>query len=215
MGNFYSSSKPGGNRRRSQQSSQNYIRKNERIRAPEVRVIDPEGNMLGVMSPIKARKIAEDLGYDLVEVSPKAQPPVCRILDFGKYMYELSKKQKDQKSNTSATKLKEIKLRVATGEHDYLTKLRHAEMFLDKGNKLKITLTFKGREMEHKELGFDNVKRAIEDLSTMGTADADPKLVNRNITVTMSPLPVNKRKRKFSNAADDVDTDDDDEDEED
>lgn len=161
--------------------------------------------MLGVMPPAKARKIAEELGYDLVEVSPKAQPPVCRILDFGKYMYELSKKQKDQKSNTSSTKLKEIKLRVSIGEHDYETKLRHAEEFLDKGNKLKITLSFRGREMEHTDIGFDNVRKAIADLSGMGSPDADPKLVGRNITVTLSPLPANKRKFKFNREEDDED----------
>lgn len=183
------------NRRRTGGSS---VRKNERIRAPEVRVIGPDGKQLGVMNPADALRMAKGAGLDLVEVSPTAKPPVCRILDFGKYMYELSKKQKESKSNSSVTKVKEIKLRVSIDIHDYMTKVRRAEQFLNKGNKLKISLQFRGRENEHRELGFETVKRAIEDLNHIGNPDADPRLVGRSVSVSLSPLPADKRKLKYS-----------------
>ena len=173
-------------------------RRNERIRAREVRVIGPNGDQIGVMPTEKATKLAKDAGFDLVEIAANATPPVCRILDFGKYMYEQSKKTKDNKSTSS--KIKEVKFRVKVGEHDYITKLRHGEEFLGKGNKLKITLTFRGREMEHKELGFEIVNRAINDLSQMGALDAPPRLAGRNINAMLSPLPANKRKWVFNEA---------------
>jgi len=172
-------------------------RKNERIRVREVRVIGPEGDQIGVMPTEQAIQLAKKAGYDLVEIASNASPPVCRILDFGKYMYEQSKKGKDSKGGTTS-KIKEVKFRVRTGEHDYLTKLRHAEDFLDKGNKVKITLTFRGREMEHKELGFETVNRAISDLGNVGSSEAPPRLAGRNIFAMLSPLPANKRKPRFS-----------------
>lgn len=170
-------------------------RKNERIRVPEIRVVGPEGKMIGIMPTKDALDLAKEVGLDLVEVSPAARPPVCRILDFGKYMYELSKKQKDSKQSTQ--KLKEVKFRVKIDTHDYITKLRRAEEFLDKGNKLKLTLMFRGREMEHTDLGFDTIKRAMDDLQTMAAADNEPRLAGRNISVILSPLPSSRRKRKF------------------
>ena len=151
--------------------------------------------MIGVMQTKKALELAKSVGLDLVEVSPNSRPPVCRILDFGKYMYEQSKKQKESKSTSQ--KLKEVKFRVKIDTHDYLTKIRRAEDFLDKGNKLKLTLMFRGREMEHTDLGFETIKRAINDLQTMATADNDPRLAGRNISVTLSPLPSGRRKKKF------------------
>jgi len=189
-----SSGKPGFNRRG---SNNNFVRKNERIRASEVRVIAPDGKQLGVMHPRDALTIAKKLGLDLVEVSATARPPVCRILDYGKYQYELSKKQKESKQNSSTQKIKEIKLRVGIDTHDYMTKVRRAEEFLDKGNKLKITLQFRGREMEHKDLGFEKVKQTITDLSHVGTADLEPKLVGRAVSAVMSPLPEAKRQLKY------------------
>lgn len=171
-------------------------RKNERIRSREVRVIGPNGDQIGVMPTDKAVALAKKAGYDLVEIAATATPPVCRILDFGKYMYEQSKKGKDSKGGTTS-KIKEVKFRVRTGEHDYITKLRHAEEFLDKGNKVKITLTFRGRENEHKELGFDTVNRAISDLSNVGASESPPRLAGRNIFAMLSPLPANKRRPRF------------------
>lgn len=167
-------------------------RTNERIRAREIRVIGPDKRQVGLMSPDDARRMAKNAGLDLVEISPTARPPVCQIMDFGKYKYELSKKQKDNKTTT--TKLKEVKLRVRIEEHDYMTKLRRAEEFLGKGNKLKITLQFRGREMEHQDIGFNIVNRAVKDLEHIGTQDMPPRRAGRSISLTVSPLPANKRK---------------------
>ncbi len=173
-----------------------YVRRNERIRAPEVRVIGPDGKQVGVMHPREALKIARSAGLDLIEVSPTARPPVCRILDYGKFQYEESKRKKDNKQTT--TKLKEIKLRVSIDAHDFVTKLRRAEEFLNEGNKVKVTLSFRGRENEHRELGFERVNKAVEELSGVGTPDSEPRLVGRNVTLILSPLPSNKRKLKFN-----------------
>jgi translation initiation factor IF-3 len=173
------------------------IRINERIRAREVRVILASTNeQLGVMRLDEAIRRARALGLDLVEIAPNAQPPVCRIVDFGKFRYDLAKQEKEKKHSVS--KVKEVKFRVNIDEHDYLTKIRHAEDFLDKGNKVKIQLQFRGREMAHKELGMDVVQRVRNDLSGMAHVDMDPKLVGRAIGMTLSPLPANKRHRKFS-----------------
>ena len=169
---------------------------NHRIRAREVRVINgATSEQLGVLKLPDALRKAEELGLDLVEVAPNANPPVCRIVNFGKYRYELAKQDKDKKS--TAGKVKEVKFRVNIDSHDYLTKLRHAEEFLDKGNKLKVQLQFRGRQMAHQELGMAVVLRVKEDLATMGHVDMEPKLVGRSINMVMSPLPANKRKRKF------------------
>ncbi|MEX1111757.1 MAG: translation initiation factor IF-3 [Chthoniobacterales bacterium] len=172
------------------------IRVNHRIRAREVRVINGStGEQLGVLKLPDALRKAEELGLDLVEVAASANPPVCRIVDFGKYRYELAKQEKDKKSH--AGKVKEVKFRVNIDNHDYLTKIRHAEEFLDKGNKLKVQLQFRGRQMAHQELGMAVVLRVKEDLATMGNVDMEPKLVGRAINMVMSPLPANKRKRRF------------------
>lgn len=174
------------------------LRRNDRIRAAEVRVIGPEGTNLGVMPPRKALELAKKVGLDLIEVSPSARPPVCRILDFGKFLYEESKKQKDTKQ--ASTKLKEVKFRVAIGEHDFVTKLRRAESFLAHGNKVKLTLQFRGRENEHRELGFERVKLAAKELEGVATADSEPRLVGRQVTQILSPLPEAKRVLKFNTA---------------
>ena len=177
------------------------LRRNDRIRAAEVRVIGPEGTNLGVMAPRKALELAKKVGLDLIEVSPSARPPVCRILDFGKFLYEESKKAKDTKQ--ASTKLKEVKFRVAIGEHDFVTKLRRAEGFLDHGNKVKLTLQFRGRENEHRELGFERVKLAAKELAGVALPDSPPRLVGRQVTMILSPLPEAKRVLKF-NAPDHV-----------
>jgi translation initiation factor IF-3 len=179
-----------------QQHAPKALRKNDRIRVPEVRVIGADGKQVGILQTRDAIKLAQTSGLDLVEVSPGTRPPVCRILDYGKYMYELGKKQKDHKSH--ASKLKEVKFRPRIEQHDYITKLRHAEEFLFDGNKVKMTLFFKGRELEHKDLGFETVKRALADLAHVGTPDQSARLMGRNITLTLSPLPPNKRKLKFN-----------------
>jgi translation initiation factor IF-3 len=172
------------------------IRRNQRIRAPEIRVILPDGRQAGVMPTSQALAIAQEAGLDLVEVAPNAQPPVCRVMDFGKYVYEQHKKEKGSKS--SAAKVKEVKFRPRVEQHDFMTKLRHAEEFLFHGNKVKLTLTFRGREMAHTEIGYDTIRRAVNELAHMGHPDNEPKLIGRNIIVMMTPVPANKRKLKYS-----------------
>ncbi len=170
---------------------------NGRIRAREVRVIVASTNeQLGVMTLPDAMRRAQSLGLDLVEVAPNANPPVCRIVDVGKFRYALAKQEKDKKSTSS--KLKEIKFRVNCAEHDYETKLRRAEEFLDKGNKVKVQLQFRGREQAHKELGDQLMIRVKNDLSTMAVVEMEPRHIGKSINMTLSPLPAAKRKRRFA-----------------
>lgn len=161
-----------------------------------MRVINGVTNQqLGVMRIEEALRHARSIGLDLIEIAPGAQPPVCRIVDFGKFRYDLSKQEKEKKN--ASGRVKEVKFRVNIDEHDYLTKIRHAEEFLDKGNKVKIHLQFRGREMAHQELGMEVVHRVKNDLSSMGHVDMEPKLVGKAIGMTLSPLPIGKRKRRF------------------
>lgn len=171
------------------------IRRNHRIRVPQVRVISPEGKQLGIIDTPKAINLALEVGLDLVEVAPNANPPVCRIMDFGKYVYEESKKTSHAKAQ--ASKIKEIEFTARIADGDFFTKLRHAEEFLGHGSKVKMRLKFRGREMAHTDIGFEVMNRAIEELSGMGHPDASPKLAGRNINVMLTPLPANKRKPKF------------------
>ena len=188
--------KPRGKNNKRFQNNRNYIRKNDKIRAREVRVIGPDGQMIGVMPPEEAVKIAKSYNLDLVEVAANAQPPVCRILEFGKYKYELSKNKKNKEK--SAKRVKEAKFRPRIEEHDYVTKLRRSEKFLHQGNKLKITLMFRGREMEHIDVGMNVVRQALEDLSGVGRADDEPKLNGRFIIVSVSPLSLNQHVLKYN-----------------
>ena len=171
------------------------IRRNHRIKAEQIRVISPEGKQLGVLPTGKALQLAQQFDLDLVEVAPNVTPPVCRIMDFGKYMYEESKKHSHVR--TTASKIKEIEFSVRIEHNDFLTKLRHAEEFLDHGNKVKLRLKFRGREMARTEMGFEVINRALTELATMGHPDGTPKLTGRNIYAMLTALPVNKRKLKF------------------
>jgi translation initiation factor IF-3 len=188
--------RPGYQQRGRNNDPYAHIRRNLRIKAAQVRVIDPDGKQLGVMSSDQAYKQAQQIGLDLVEVSPNSNPPVCRILDFGKYIYEENKKTKSSKS--SAAKIKEIELTARIDPHDLMTKLTHGEAFLNEGNKVKLRLKFRGREMAHVEIGFAVVKKALEELSSVGHQDSEPKLAGRNIMVMVSPLPANKRKLRLN-----------------
>ena len=187
--------RPGQNQRRNLDPFAS-IRRNHRIKVPQVRVISPEGKQLGILDTPKAVNLALDDGLDLVEVAPTAQPPVCRIKDFGKYVYEEQKKHSHAK--TTASKIKEIECTARIEQNDFFTKMRHAEEFLSHGNKVKIRLKFRGREMAHTEIGFQVIKRAVTELVGMGHPDAEPKLIGRNIHVMLTPLPINKRKPKFT-----------------
>lgn len=172
-------------------------RVNERIRAPRVRVVLPDGQQLGVMSSNEALQKAKYVGLDLVEIAGKADPPVCRIIDYGKYKYEQAKLKKQQKTSKNATRMKEVKFRVRTETHDYNIKLGRLETFLDEGHKVRVVLQFRGRENAHRELGFDKLQRIIGDLKDMANVDQEPRLSGRAVGMTLSPLPVAQRKRKF------------------
>jgi translation initiation factor IF-3 len=187
-------------------------RKNERIRANEVRVIDPDGSQ-SVMSASAALLRARDFGLDLVEVAPTTRPPVCRIVDFGKYQYEESKKQRKQK--TGVIKLKEVKLRPRCDEHDLMIKIKRAENFLYHGNKIRLTLSFRFRELEHPEVGEELMRRAIQMLAHVGTPDHEPRLAGRSINTTITPVAQAKRKLIYNTAPTPVSDDDDDDDDDD
>src|SRR4051794_41192464 len=151
---------------------------------------------MGVMKLQDALRKAQSEGLDLVEVAANANPPVCKIVSLGKFRYDISKHDKDKKP--SGARLKEIKFRVNIDEHDYLTKIRHGEEFLDKGNKVRVQLQFRGREMAHQEFGMQLMHKVREDLSGMSVVEMDPKIAGRNITMTLSPLPAARRKRRFT-----------------
>jgi translation initiation factor IF-3 len=143
-----------------------------------------------------ALREAQNLGLDLVEVAATAKPPVCKIVSLGKFRYDLSKHDKDKKATGS--RLKEIKFRVNIDEHDYLTKIRHGEEFLDRGNKVRVQLQFRGREMAHQEFGIQLMHKVRDDLAGMSQVEMEPKITGRNVTMTLTPLPANKRKRRFA-----------------
>lgn len=171
-------------------------RVNERIRAPRVRVVSGKGEQLGVMDTREAVQRAKAIGLDLVEVASKADPPVCRVVDYGKWKYEQSKLKKTSKSK-SVTRLKEIKFRVRTEQHDYNIKLGRIEAFLEEGHKVRAQLQFRGRENAHRELGIEKMERIKGDLKTMANVDQEPKLVGRNVVMVLSPLPDGQQVRKF------------------
>lgn len=169
---------------------------------------------MGVMSSRDAYQKAQSMGLDLVEIAPNADPPVCKIIDYGKWKYEQAKLKKNQKSK-SATRLKEVKFRVRTEQNDYNIKMARAEKFLDTGHKVRVQLQFRGRENAHKELGFEVMKRVVEDLKTMAQLDQEPRLNGRAIGMILSPLPAHKRKPRFTKFHDEdyVDADDEEHDE--
>tara|TARA_Y100000590_G_scaffold391732_1_gene468621 strand:- start:53 stop:598 length:546 start_codon:yes stop_codon:yes gene_type:complete len=161
---------------------------NERIRAPEVQVISSEGKNLGTLKTQEAINIARQEGLDLIEISPNANPPVCKIIDIGKYKYDLQKKANKAKKKQKIINLKEIKLRPVTEIHDYNFKIKNAQRFLEKGDKVKFTVRFKGREMQHTHLGNQLMDRIISDTSKLGKVEVQPKLDGKQITMIIQPL---------------------------
>lgn len=184
-------SRPFGNRQRRQREP--LIRTNGRIRARQVRVIGIDGAQVGVLPTPDAIQLARQYGVDLVEVAPNADPPVCRVIDFGKYRYEQSKKQKEAKKHQHGNKVKEIQLRPNIDPHDFSIKLAHAIDFLCEDMKVKLALRFRGREMAHTEIGYQTVKRFVADCVPFAQVDAPPKLVGRGLTAMLSPKPKNQR----------------------
>ena len=146
-----------------------------------IRCVKADGSMAGVMATRDALKLAQQEGLDLVEISPNADPPVCRIMDFGKYRYDESIKRKKARKQQHIRSVKEIKFHANVAEHDYQTKINHAKKFLEKGHKVKLSLQFRGRENAHRELGFEVIKRALKDCEELSVVDMAPKLVGRNI----------------------------------
>ena len=163
------------------------VRVNERIRVREIRVIDDEGTQLGIMTPQQAIEIARGKGLDLVEIAPQAQPPVCRIINFGKWQYEQKKKQKEAKQKQTFITVKEIKFRPGTDEHDYEFKKNNAVRILHDGDKVKATVHFRGREITHKELGIALLQRLEQDLTEAGIVEVRPKLEGMNMFIMLSP----------------------------
>lgn len=218
-----SSSGPGGNRPSGPYDKRRPRvevgpRRNDRIRANEVRVIDPEGKMIGVLGIDHAIATARQYGLDLIEISPNAVPPVCKIADFGKFLYEQNKREKETRQKQTAAKLKEIKLRVRIDPHDLMIKLRHAELFLFHGDKVKVSLQLRFREQNQSEAAIEVVKKAIVELAHIGQSDFVPKLNGRSIVAMLSPIPEQKRKLKLNEkgaSVKDAKDDSDDEDEED
>ena len=143
-----------------------------------------------------ALRKAQGMGLDVVEIAPTANPPVCKIVALGKFRYDISKHERDKRPG--GAKLKEIKFRVNIDDHDYLTKIRHGEEFLDRGNKVRVQVQFRGREMAHQEFGMQLMEKVRDDLAGMSQVEMAPKITGRNITMTLTPLPANRRKRRFA-----------------
>ena len=163
-------------------------RANHRIKSLEVQVINSDGQNLGVLSIKDALYRAEEEGLDLIEISPNAKPPVCKIIDMGKYNYNLQKKASKAKKKQKLVELKEIKLRPVTEIHDYNFKIKNAQKFLEKGDKVKFTVRFKGREMQHTDLGYNLMKRIINDTSTLGKVEVQPKFEGKQIIMIIQSL---------------------------
>jgi translation initiation factor IF-3 len=153
-----------------------------------VRVIDEEGGQLGVMDTRDALRKAEEEGLDLVEVSPGAEPPVCRIMDYGKYKYQQAKRASEAKKKQVKVEIKEVKMRPKTDEHDFNFKIKHARRFLEEGNKVKLTIMFRGRENAHPEQGMMQLEKAVEALKDVGQVEAQPSKMGRFMTMMIGPL---------------------------
>mgnify|MGYP001768857191 CR=1 FL=1 len=164
---------------------------NGEINVPQVRLIDADGQQLGIVSTREALEKAEELALDLVEISPDAQPPVCKLMDYGKFVFEKKQSDKEAKKKQRQMQIKEIKIRPGTDEGDYQVKLRNLVRFLTEGDKAKVTLRFRGREMAHQELGLEMLKRIAADLAEVGQVEQDPNLEGRAMVMVVAP----KRKK--------------------
>jgi translation initiation factor IF-3 len=164
-----------------------FIRTNERIRAREVRVIDDAGEQLGIMAPFEALKIARGKNMDLVEISPTAQPPVTRIMDFGKYLYQQEKREREAKKHQKTITIKEVKFRINVDEHDYQTKKNHVLRFLDEGDKVKATIFFRGREMTRQSLGREILERLIQDLGDKAIVEFRARQEGNTLHLILAP----------------------------
>ena len=171
-------------------------RVNERIRVPEVRLIGPGGEQVGIVRIEDALRVAADADLDLVEVAPNARPPVCKIMDYGKYKYETAQKARESRKNQQQTVVKEQKLRPKIDDHDYQTKKGHVVRFLEAGSKVKVTIMFRGREQSRPELGYRLLRRLEEEVSDLGFVEAAPKQDGRNMIMVLAPNRATKAKGK-------------------
>lgn len=162
-------------------------RVNDRIRSPEIRLIGAEGENVGVVSPAQAMVMAEEAGLDLVEISPNANPPVCKIMDYGKFKYETQKREAEARKKQKIIEVKEVKFRPNTDTHDYEVKMRNVVRFLENGDKVKITLRFRGREMAHQNLGRELLERVAEDVKEIGKIENMPKMEGRQMIMMIGP----------------------------
>ncbi len=186
---------------RSYQPREPQHRRNGKIRAREVRVIDESKGQLGVMPLVDALRLAQSKGLDLIEIAPNATPPVCRIVDYGKFRYEEAKKEKDSHQKQSGNRLKEIQLSAVIDAHDFKVKLAHAIEFLSEDVKVRLKLRFKGRQKAHKEFGFEVVNRFVREAAAYGHADSPPKMLgDRDLNVLLTPVPKDKRPKKPEHA---------------
>lgn len=160
---------------------------NESIRAEQIRVVGADGEMKGVMTVREALRLAEEAGLDLVEISPNAEPPVCKILDSGKYKYELQKKAAEARKKQKVIDIKEIKIRPGIEDHDYQVKLRNARRFLEEGDKVKVTMRFRGREMAHLDIGMNLLARMKSDLADLGKPELEPRMEGRQALMVIAP----------------------------
>ena len=163
------------------------VRRNELIHAREVRVIGAEGEQLGILQRNEAIAMAREIGCDLVEVSSNATPPVCRIMDYGKFKYEQQKKKQDAKKRQAVVQVKEIKVRPKTDEHDYETKLKHIRSFLEDGDRCKVTVFFRGRELVHNDRGIEILERIVKDLEDVGKVEQEPRAEGRTLQMLVVP----------------------------
>jgi translation initiation factor IF-3 len=162
---------------------------NRAIRAPQIRLIDHNGDNRGLVDPRDAVRAAEELGLDLVEISPNANPPVCKIMDFGKFKYEQQKKAAEARKKQKVIEVKEVKFRPNIDDHDYDVKMKNVTKFLEEGDKVKVTLRFRGREMAHAELGRNLLQRVASDVEELGKVEAMPKLEGRQMVMVVAPRP--------------------------
>jgi len=169
------------------------LRRNRAIRAAKVRVILENGEQFGIVDIKEALKLAEDRGLDLIEIAPKAVPPVCKIMDYGKFIYQKLKKEKESKKNIQQVKVKEIKVRPNIDVHDLNTKIDHAKEFLKKGNKVRLTCMFRGREMLHIDLGKKILNNIVEQLKDVGTIEVPYKLMGKILTTVIVPIKKSKK----------------------
>ena len=179
-----------------EEAIQTFVRVNHKIRVPSVLCVSADGEQIGIVPTREALSLAQKAGLDLVEIAPNAQPPVCRIMDYGKFKYEQDKKDKLAKKHQTSSKVKEVQFHPNVGDHDYETKVRHIHEFMEEGHRVKVSLYFRGREGAHHDIGFEVMKKVLRDCADIGIAEQPPKLMGRAIYMLLSVRPGVKSRQK-------------------